>query len=218
MDRLGGSLRFNRKILKTKKLGLVHVYTPVEIPRQLRYMLSADGRRIILANSSSYEFLRELFLIIAKTRDTQALFHIKDNSPDKERFQEWFKLGDFHLDFLVSNYDALATKPKYIKEVIDKSKYLTADIIDLETDNQIMADMPYWKTDGIVHFKTYSKYLLCSTNELGFNVLAQSAMWLTGYEDEETYMCDGHTHLCGYSNEEDVDTDYWYFYQEEDRS
>ena len=208
-------MKFSRKQVKTKKHGIVNVYTPEDLPRQLRYMVSSDGRRIILANSSSFEFLIELFLIISEPMDEQSIFYIQDNSPEIERFQEWFKLSKFHLDFVVSNYHSLATKPKYLKEIIDKSKRVQGETVELSSNKEIMDDIPYWKTDGIIHFKVHSKYLMCSSNALGFHVLARDAKWLVGFDDEETYMCDGHTHLSCYTNEEEVDTDYWYFYQDE---
>ncbi len=209
----GGKMKFIKKTVTNKRNGIVNVYMPVHIPKQLRYMEAADYHRVILGNSEAFEFLRDIFLIVSEPIREPSIFYIPDNSEHVERFQEWFRNGTFHMDFVLSNYHSFCSKPKNIKLIIQQTKRIDGETIDLSPQSVVPDKLPYWKLDGIMHFKSYSKYILCSTNRFGFLDLAREANSFVDYEDEETYMCEGHRHLGYYRNEDRVQTDFWYYYQ-----
>lgn len=107
------------------------------------------------------------------------------------------------MDIVISNYNSFVAKPKYIKRIMDRSKKLIGKEIELSSKEVELTDIPCWKTKNTQHVKSYGKYIMFSSNELGYLDLANDAKRFVGLEDEETYMCDFHIHL-----DENTETDF----------
>jgi len=210
-------MKFKRTQVRDKKLGIIEVYTPEDIPSQLRHMHAAAYQRVILGNAEGFKFLRDIFLIAMKIKKHKAIFYIPDHSTHGERYEDWFKVGQFHMNLVVINYHSFVGKPKLVKEIIDKSKKITGEIIALEAEKGLIEDIPCWQLENAYHVKTHGKHIICSSNELGLMDLASLANRFVGLADVETSMCDYHIHLGHYKTEDRVATDFWYYYQSDDK-
>ena len=206
-------MEFIRKDIRTKVNGLVKVYVPTFVPEQLRAMDVVSYNRVILGNAEGYSFLREVFLIAGATEDSNVMFYIPDHSRKGERYQEWFDLATLNMDMVIFNYHCFQAKPKDIKRIVEKSKSIPGQIKRLTIKADITKDIPHWEYGSKLNFKTYSKYMIISSNRNGFIELAQDADDYTQFEDEETYECNGHAHIGGWEHRDRVATDFWYYYE-----
>lgn len=200
-----------KKKIYDKKIGEVYVYEILDVPKQLRFADAARYQRVVLGNSDAFDFLRKVFILAARVKSEKLIIHIRDNSIHGERYEEWFKEGNFYMDLVVSNFQFFVAKPKYIKRIIDKSKKVPGEKIELEYNDEELIDIPYWKIENTQHIKSHGKYMMFSSNKLGYLDLAYTATRLMGLEDLETYSCDFHIHL-----DDKTATDFWYYYESHD--
>lgn len=197
-----------KKRVYDKKYGKIIVYELLDVPMQLRFADAARYQRVILGNSNAFDYLRKVFILAASLNDEKSIIHIRDNSMHGERYEEWFQEGMFHMDLVVSNYHIFTAKPKYIKRIVDKSKKVLGEELILEYKDMKLTDIPYWAFENTQQVKSYGKYMIFSSNKLGYLDLARSANRLIGLKDVETYMCDFHIHL-----DDNTSTDFWYYYE-----
>ncbi|WP_430883367.1 hypothetical protein [Fusibacter sp. JL216-2] len=205
-------MKFKKRIVFDQKLGEANVYVPCAETKQLRFMDSNEYHRVVLGNAIGYSLLKNIFLIASKAKKVPAIFHIQDNSLTKERYMSWFKEANFQLDFVVINRQTTQIKPKHIKKILKNTANKKSEIVNIEVP-LMDEDLRWWNVENCLDFKTYSKYIICSANEVGFQYLAHEASKFQCIEDYETNMCDDHSHInsCNRKNE-DV-ADFWYYYE-----
>jgi hypothetical protein len=191
-----------------KKLGKVTVYELTNVPNQLRSGDISWYQKVILGNSDAFEYLKRVFIIASSMKNKKTIIYIKEKSEINRRFDEWLKGGMLHMDIVISNYNSFVAKPKHIKRIIDISKKVIGQEMELNDKDVELKDIPYWKIKNTQHVKSYGKYIMISSNELGYLDLAKDANRLVGLDNKETYMCDFHIHL-----DENTETDFWYYYE-----
>jgi len=195
--------------LKSKKY---KVYEAFDVPKQLRALSIPKDYSCILANADGFKLLHSLFLIIAGLKDENTIFIVYDHSEENETYQQWYPGGEFHKNLMMFNFERTQVSVKDFNRLVGMLKYTKFTQVELNTPKYDFDKLPYWELDNSLTVKHQGKWIVLSSNYIGFTYMAREASHYHDLEDdpEDNF---SHSHLDVLTKMVDV-LDMKYFYQE----
>ncbi len=190
----------------------VYIFEVVNVSKQLRFIDPIEYTKVILANSDGFEFMRNLFIISATYKQENSIFYIKDNSQAYEGFEQWWKIGRFHLDMVIFNYCNTRLSSKEISRAIEISRKTLGYKRDINVP-KINLQRPVWLIEKRLCTKIFKKnFIVCGNGDVLLE-LANSTDRFVGLEDNLEYNMNYHTHQDMIGTKKYNGLDFFYFYE-----
>jgi hypothetical protein len=206
-------VRFKVKEVLLHGARKVSIYCAECVPSQLRFIDPVEYTRVILANSEGFKYIRDVFIVAAANEIKDSIFYIEDNSMLHGEYEEWWKIGRFHLDMVIFNYHSIQLDAKEIARAINLSRNVAGISKEITIPDIKMENKNHWLINKKLCTKSYKDKFIVSGNRDVLLQLAYDAEGFVNVEDDEEYNMGYHTHEDMIGTKEYNGMDFFYYHQ-----